>query len=344
VVPDARFLRLGLVRCLDHFDSGRDFLQALGDQGDTLAKSTFFDALHDPRRLHVIQEVSERLSRFAAAQIKQDWLESIAELGSRQVWAVDGHQIEHACHALRDRKGARVPPGSLYSLNLRNGLMHLLGSHQGDGRRTHEVKAFKALFSAQIARKGFPVRPIIVADMAFIDNGYWTRLRLDNPDAPVLNTRQKENMRPLSYGPIPFDPSAPINAGVTNYEMVGFDNCLTMYRVTYKDPESGSEFIFLTTDSTLTPGVVAILYRLRWKIEKTYPTCKSKLHLTKAWANGKVAQEMQAHFTALTHNLLTMLLGQLRTDHDISEKKLLEKHDYIAQERARKKSQPIPFM
>jgi IS4 transposase len=40
--------------------------------------------------------------------------------------------------------------------------------------------------------------------------------------------------------------------------------------------------VFLTTDSTLSPGVAALLYRLRWKIEKTYNTCKSKLHLTKA--------------------------------------------------------------
>jgi len=28
-LPDARFIRLGLRRCLDHYDSGRDFLQEL---------------------------------------------------------------------------------------------------------------------------------------------------------------------------------------------------------------------------------------------------------------------------------------------------------------------------
>jgi len=40
-----------------------------------------------------------------------------------------------------------------------------------------------------------------------------------------------------------------------------------------------------------------MLYQLRWKIEKTYNACKGKLHLTKAWANGTVAQQMQAHLT-----------------------------------------------
>lgn len=42
-------------------------------------------------------------------------------LQGRSVRAVDGHQVEHACHALRDTKDRRVPPGSLYALNLRQG-------------------------------------------------------------------------------------------------------------------------------------------------------------------------------------------------------------------------------
>jgi IS4 transposase len=41
-----------------------------------------------------------------------------------------------------------------------------------------------------------------------------------------------------------------------------------MYRVTYRDPHTSAELVFLTTDFTLSPGVVALLYRLRWKIEK----------------------------------------------------------------------------
>lgn len=344
VLPDARFLRLGLERCLGSFDSGRDFLQYEADQGRELHRATFFDALHQPRRLEMIAEVSERLVRLASKQLGSvDWLKDVPDLQGRSVWAVDGHQIEHACHALRDAKDRRVAPGSLYALNLRQGILHALAPHQGDGRRSHEVKVFKAVLSGHIARRAIPDRAILVADMAFIDNGYWTRLRLASPGAPALITRQKENMKPLSYGQIAFDRNDPFNAGVSGYEMVGFDNCLQMYRVTYRDPQTGTDFVFLTTDSTLSPGVVALLYRLRWKIEKTYHTCKSKLHLTKAWANGTVAQQLQAHLTAITHNLLALLLHRLCDDHDITEKKLVAVHDKAAAKRTRDAVPDHPF-
>jgi hypothetical protein len=343
-LPDARFLRLGLERCLGSFDSGRDFLQYEADQGRELARATFFDALHQQRRLKVITEVSERLVRETAKQLAGvDWLKDVPGLEGRSVWAVDGHQIEHACHALLDTKGRYVPPGSLYALSLRQGILHSLAPHQGDGKRSHEVKVFKSVLSKHIANNAIPERAILVADMAFIDNGYWSRIRLNSPGAPALITRQKENMNPISYGQIPFDRNDPINAGVLGYEMVGFDNCLQMYRVSYKDQINGADFVFLTTDSTLAPGVVALLYRLRWKIEKTYNTCKSKLHLTKAWANGTVAQQLQTHLTAITHNLLSILLHRLSKDHDITEKKLVAVHEKAAAKRTENSIPDHPF-
>jgi len=326
-LPDARFIRLGLRRCLDHYDSGRDFLQEQADLGTPLARTTFFDALHQSRRLAIVAEVAARLSAAAAKALAEvDWLGSVPGLVDREVWAVDGHQIEHACHALRDGNHARVPPGCLFALDLHQGLIHLLDAHQGDGRRTHEMKAFRACLPAHLARKVRPRRPIVVADMAYIDNSFWTRLRLADANSPVLITRQKDGMKPVSYGSLPFDRADPLNAGVLDYEMVGFDNALSLWRVTYKDPENGAEFVFLTSDGTLLPGVVALLYRLRWKIEKTFHTFKSKLHLTKAWANGNTAQEIQAHFSALTHNLLALLLHRLDADHAITEQKLVARH------------------
>jgi hypothetical protein len=343
-LPDALFIRLSLRRCLDHYDSGRDFLQELADRGEPLARATFFDALHQPRRLAIVAEVVTRLAAHAAEElVKIDWLASVPGLADREVWAVDGHQIEHACHAVRDAKQARVPPGCIFALDLHQGLMHALDAHQGDGRRTHEIKAFRACLPAHVARKRRPRRPIIIGDMAYIDNSFWTRLRLGDANSPVLITRQKDNMKPVSYGSLPFDPADPLNAGVLDYEMVGFDNALNMWRVTYKDPENGAEFVFLTSDGTLLPGVVALLYRLRWKIEKTFNTFKSKLHLTKAWANGNTAQELQAHFSALTHNLLALLLHRLDADHDITEQKLVVRHEVAADARTARGIPHHPF-
>lgn len=343
-LPDARFIRLGLRRCLDRYDSGRDFLQELADLGEPLARATFFDALHQSRRLAIVAEVAARLAAHAATELAEvDWLASVPGLADRDVWAVDGHQIEHACHALCDAKQAHVPPGCLFALNLHQGLIHMLDAYQGDGRRTHEMKAFRACLPAHLERCRLPGRPIFVGDMAYIDGPFWTRQRLTRAKSPMLITRQKDNMKPLSYGSLPFDRANPLNAGVLDYEMVGFDNCLNMWRVTYKDPENGAEFVFLTTDGTLLPGIVALLYRLRWKIEKTFNTFKSKLHLTTAWANGNTAQEIQAHFSVLTHNLLALLLHRLDAEHAITEQKLIERHEVAAAARTARGIPHHPF-
>ena len=63
----------------------------------------------------------------------------------------------------------------------------------------------------------------------------------------------------------------------------------------------------------LTPFGRALLYLLRWKIEKAYDVYKNKQHQQKAWANGSVATQTQAHLTALTHNLLTIMLCALES-------------------------------
>ena len=80
-----------------------------------------------------------------------------------------------------------------------------------------------------------------------------------------------------------------------------------------RDPTSGERFVFVTTDLSLRPGLVALLCALRWKIEKAYDVFKNKLHQRKAWANGRTAAHSQAHRIALTHNLLTILLCHLES-------------------------------
>jgi hypothetical protein len=49
-LSDAQFLRGGFQPILGHFDSGRDFVHDRQDSGEALARTTWFDALHSPRR------------------------------------------------------------------------------------------------------------------------------------------------------------------------------------------------------------------------------------------------------------------------------------------------------
>ena len=110
-LTDERFIRLGITRALEGDESGRAFLQALADRPEAgpdpaLARSTWFDAFQSARRLALVTEVATTsYRRFERELAGRDWLAAFAELKDLPVWAVDGHQIEHACHTPRDGKG-----------------------------------------------------------------------------------------------------------------------------------------------------------------------------------------------------------------------------------------------
>ncbi len=119
----------------------------------------------------------------------------------------------------------------------------------------------------------------------------------------------------------------PINEGVQADLSVGFDGAMTMRMVRYRDPESGVDYEFLTSVMDLEPGLIAVLYLTRWRIEKLFDTTKNKLEETKSWAVGPVAQETRAHLAALTHNLLVLLRGKLERGHGIREEKVERKRE-----------------
>jgi hypothetical protein len=304
-LSDEAFLRFGLLRVMGRCDSGRDFLQTQQDRGAVLARTTWFDALHSRRRGTMVAEVAtgsyEAFGRFLQGR---DWLGAFPELRDRAVWAIDGHQIAHACHAARDPKDEFVPLGQLYGLCLHSGLMRALVPFQGDGVRHHEFPVFKQSWTRWLRQDRGEKIPIAVVDPAYIDVLYWSeqhRLR-----QAAMITREKENMKPTVIAHHPFDPDDPVNRGVEADDMAGYAYAY-LRRIVYRDPANGERFIFITTEQSLRPGVIALLYFLRWKIEKVYDVYKNKLHQQKAWANGLA----QAHLTALTHNLLTLLLGTL---------------------------------
>lgn len=84
---------------------------------------------------------------------------------------------------------------------------------------------------------------------------------------------------------------------------------MTVRIVRYMDPETGAEYEFQTSVDDLEPGVIALLYLTRWRIEKVFETTKNKLEETRSCAVGETAQEIRAHVLALTHNLLVLLRG-----------------------------------
>ena len=316
---DEQFLQDGFARVLGHFDSGRDFVQDRQDSGATLARATWFDTLQSSRRAAMVAEVAVRsyevFDRFLEPR---DWLGAFPELAGCAVWAVDGHHLEHACHAPRDPKGEFVSMGVLYGLCLHSGLQRPLVPFQGDGVRRHEWPVFKQHLPDWLRRDRGEKIPIVVGDPAYIDVRHWSeqkRLRL-----ALIITREKENMKPKVIRHHAFDPQDTVNRGVESDEMAGYTYA-DLRRIVYCDPASGERYVFLTTEDSLRPGLIALLYLLRWKIEKVFDVFKNKFQQQKAWANGAVAASTQGHLTALTHNLLTIMLVTLEQA-GIREKKV----------------------
>lgn len=335
---DFAFVRTGVMRVLSQSASGRDFLQLLHDiHGERLPRSTFFDSLHSQRRSQILGELNTQLSLRLVDQLP-DLLAGFPALAKYQIFAIDGHHIAHAVHADRDENEEYVSANSLYVLNLHNGVLANLGAVQGEGVRRHEMPVFRGLVVDWLVkhadRRG--ISPILVVDPAFVDNAFWARMVAAGPQGALFIMRTKSNMKPIVWGDRPWDKADDINQGVLADETVSFDGRSRMRRIRYVDPESGQEYEFLTTVMDLEPGLIALLYLRRWRIEKVFDTSKNKFEETKAWATGSVAQRIQAHFVALAHNLLALLRQQLDREHGIREEKVEQKQkEALAKRRTR---------
>lgn len=128
--------------------------------------------------------------------------------------------------------------------------------------------------------------PTVVGDPAYIDvliRQKQKRLR----QALRGSTREKECMKPTVIGHYAFDPHDPVNARRETEMRWPATPHAYLRRIVYCNPASGKRFVFLTTEDELGPGVIALLYLLRWKIEKVFDVFKNKLHHQKAWANER---------------------------------------------------------
>jgi hypothetical protein len=106
---------MGLSRVLSNVKSGREFLQEQMEvAGEKTTRQTIFDALHSARRLNFIRDCSEQFARIAqwlGGESMPDQLVDFPELDDWNVYAVDGHCIEHASHSSRSEKGTFIPAG-----------------------------------------------------------------------------------------------------------------------------------------------------------------------------------------------------------------------------------------
>ena len=311
-----------VIRTMQKNVSGREFIQAIEDDSmcylSKIGRCSYFDALKSNRRLSYVKDISSAvlilLERFIGEEAGVDYLSKMPELDGRYVIAADGHSIEHSVH---DKKinGKYSCMTTIYGQNLRNGLIDPIDMViDPNSSKPNEIKFLKKSLPEYGANRVF-TKPIIIYDRASIDHQFWT---IKNHQWTIV-TRLKSNVKPIFKELIEYDRDDIKNEGVTGHYIIGLNNAGSMYQIDYKDPETGTEYSFLTNDRTLSPGAVAYLYRIRWKIEKTFDVFKNKLFEKKAWATSETAKEMQVHFIAFTYNFI-LFIEQLVKDEAVDNK------------------------
>ncbi len=326
VLDDSLWLEVGVRRCLNIFQSGRDLIQYLAEQHNTeILVSTFFESLKSKRRLGLLDELLGLMQPYMRRNLP-DAFEHHACLEDFELYAGDGHFIAAACHdkALEPSSkehgssNQRSPvtkyaTGHLYALNLRNHAMsHLTVADQIERKKEHEMRALKrqnvdAL--RQGARKGRKV--LYVWDRAGIDFRQWHEWK--RMSGIYFLSRQKDNMKLEVIGANPWDAECAQNHGVISDEIVATSQGVSVRRVTYRDADTGIIYHYLTNLAVgVHPGVVALLYKSRWDIEKVFDEFKNKLVEKKAWASSATAKTQQARLLCLTHNLLTLMEHKIK--------------------------------
>ena len=304
-VNDINFIRFGLLRCISHVDSGRDFLQSVDEVHDEeIPLSTYFNSLKSNRRMLMLEAIEKQSyiihSKTLASQ-NIDYLKHFPELDQYNVEAADGHFIDHACHTKKDINGKVYAAGFIYSMNLRNGLLKPLCCVTNGTRRNHEIPVLRNYIEEQNREANKSAKSLYVYDKAVTDYSWWNKQKQhDNYMISVL----KENSSAAFSKSIPFDSKNCINVGIEGYSVYENDG-IEFSLVEYRDPETGIIHRFITTlPATINPGTIAMLYFKRWTIEKAFNNSKSDLKEKKAWSSNFNSLKNQMFLTSMTYNLM----------------------------------------
>ena len=307
-LSDRDHILSGIGRVMGAERSGRGWVQHVQmDWGKALSVGGFFDSLKSERRLTLVEAVAAHVRLQADRQCAgtgEDPLAKHPELKGFAVYASDGHYEKAAAHT--PAVGGEIQPqGFFYSVNLRTHSMGLLDIARPTVKKEHDMHALKRL-TAKSLRMGEKegVRVIVAYDPAVIDYQQWRNWKTQG--LYVVST-EKANSAAETIGLPEWDRADPRNTGVLSDEYVSTSCAYMMRRITYRDPETGREFSFMTSEFTVPPGLLAFIYKLRWDIEKSFDEKKNKLGVVKAWATSAEAKCQQAHFVCLAHNLMLML-------------------------------------
>jgi len=85
-------------------------------------------------------------------------------------------------------------------------------------------------------------------------------------------------------------------------------------KISFKDPDSGKELIFLTNNTTLPALTIAALYKSRWQVELFFKWIKQHLRIRKFLGNSENAVKTQIWCAVSTYVLIAIVKKQLQLD------------------------------
>lgn len=302
---DWDWLTKGVDRVLSNVRSGRDFLQTFQMFWKREVQvGPYFETLASPRRLGMVAECSALLRRRVDA-LRHSPLSQFESLASFDLYAGDGHYLEHATHDPMQGE-TRWPTGHFFALNLKSQSLFPLALADMAGRKKeHDARALKRQSVAMLRQGAGKGRKVMwVWDKAGVDLPFWQERKASG--IYFLSLR-KEGMCLTVERERVIDFAEPINQGVTADRVVTDRRGIRMREITFHNPCDGEVYVYLTSEMTLEPGLLALLYKTRWEIEKVFDETKTKLQEKKSWATTTTAKEMQSHFVAIVHNLLLLL-------------------------------------
>jgi len=339
VQSDLDWLLKGVDRVLSNKRSGRDFLQSFQlFWAQPMQVGPYFETLASPRRLAMVAECSARLRARVEAD-RTSALAGFSALDAFEVYAGDGHYLEHATHDPVNGE-THWPTGHFFALNLKSqSLFPLALADLSARKKEHDARALKRQSVAQLRQGAGQGRRVLwVWDKAGVDLAFWQERKasgiyfLSLRKAGMCLELEKERS---------IDLLQPINQGVQSDRVVRDRRGIRVREITFENPCDGQVYVYLTSEMTLEPGLLVLLYKTRWEIEKVFDETKTKLQEKKSWATSVTAKEMQAHFVALVHNLLLLVQDQheqqgvVNTAETERKEKRLEQQEKALREKGR---------
>lgn len=302
---DWDWLTKGVDRVLSNVRSGRDFLQTFQMfWSREVQVGPYFETLASPRRLSMVAECSALLRRRVDA-LQPSPLSQFEALTSFELYAGDGHYLEHATHDPMQGE-THWPTGHFFALNLKSqSLFPLVLADLAQRKKEQDLRALKRQSVAMLRQGAGKGRKVMwVWDKAAVDFPFWQERKASG--VYFLSLRKKGMCLEVQTERV-IDVAQLINQGVTADRVVTDRRGIRVREITFHNPCDGEGYVYLTTEMTLEPGLLALLYKTRWEIEKVFDETKTKLAEKKSWATTTTAKQMQAHFVAIVHNLLLLL-------------------------------------